>query len=64
MKLEDTTKQEKTFLRDHFLTRIWELEEDLKTTTHYTRAKSLEKLIQCNKRWLAWIDQPPTETLQ
>ena len=62
-KLNATTENEKAILREHFLDRIWELEDQIKNASKLTKVKDLQKLVQCNKRWLAWIGEPPTDTL-
>ena len=64
MKLEGTTKEERELLRDHFLSRIYELEDEILNQTKYTKVNDLKKLVQCNKRWLSWISEPPSNTVQ
>ena len=63
-KLQNTTSDEKEILREHFLNRIWELEDQIKHASKYTKINELKKLVQCNKMWLYWINEPPTDTLQ
>ena len=61
-RLNDTTEKERNILRGHFLERIDELEFALRNATKLTKVQDLKSLVQCNKRWLAWIGPPPTET--
>ena len=62
-KLNDTTTVEKNILREVFLDRIWELEDQIQNATKLTKVKDLEKLVTCNMRWLSWIEGPPTDTV-
>ena len=62
-RLADTTETEKAILRDHFLERIFELETELERATKLSKVKDIEKLLQCNKRYLSWISEAPSDTL-
>ena len=62
-KLQNTTKNEKNILREHFIARIWELEYEIQNASKLTKVKDLEELLRCNKLWLNWIGDPPTDTV-